>query len=304
MEKNMNLRKYKSGDCSTLAELFYNTVHTINAKDYTDAQLAVWATGNVDLSTWDKSFLEHDTIVAEENGTIVGFGVMDDKGYLDRLYVHKDYQGQGVATAILSELEKNAVAFGITDFNTHASITAKPFFEKCGYHAVRENTVFRGDVKLTNYIMVKNHLKWDILVREAEQEDYPAICELIKKELGYAQLNSTEAKKRLSLFKTDKDWVTFVAVLDHKTVGFIGVMKGLAYEIEGYYAKIMALAVSADFQRHGIGTLLLHRAEQWARNNGIRSVTLNSSFHRLGAHEFYEQNGYAKKRYSFVKTLK
>ena len=155
----MKLRKYKSGDCNTLAELFFNTVHTVNAKDYTKPQLAVWATGNIDLMTWDKSFLEHYTIIAEENGTIVGFGDMDDSGYLDRLYVHKDYQGQGVATAIVSELERNAVAIGITNFSTHGSITAKPFFEKCGYHVVRENTVFRGDVKLTNFIMAKNHVK-------------------------------------------------------------------------------------------------------------------------------------------------
>ena len=45
----MIIRKYKSLDCKYLAELFYQTVHTINANDYTKEQLDVWATGKLDL---------------------------------------------------------------------------------------------------------------------------------------------------------------------------------------------------------------------------------------------------------------
>ena len=38
--------------------------------------------------------LRHHTIVAECGNEIVGFGDIDDTGYLDRLYVHKDHQGK------------------------------------------------------------------------------------------------------------------------------------------------------------------------------------------------------------------
>ena len=80
----------------------------------------------MNLKEWDKSFQEHVTAVAVEkkNGAerIIGFGDMDSKGYLDRLYVHKDYQRQGVATAICDELER-AVKAG--KYTTHASITRK-----------------------------------------------------------------------------------------------------------------------------------------------------------------------------------
>ena len=41
----MVIRKYKPLDCEALAELFYNTVHRVNIKDYTKEQLDVWATG-------------------------------------------------------------------------------------------------------------------------------------------------------------------------------------------------------------------------------------------------------------------
>ena len=77
---------------------------------------------------------------------------MDETGYLDRLYVHKDYQGQGVASAICDELERFAAGKTIT---THASITAKPFFQHRGYRVVHKQEVIRRGVVLTNFVMKK-----------------------------------------------------------------------------------------------------------------------------------------------------
>ena len=151
----MKIRKYKTGDCAGIADLFFETVHTINAKDYTQSQLDVWADGKIDIAAWDKSFLEHNTLVAEENNIIVGFSDMDDNGYLDRLFVHNDYQGKGIATAIMAEIERLAEIHGIPALSAHVSITAKPFFEKRGYHVVSENKVIRNGAELTNFIMGK-----------------------------------------------------------------------------------------------------------------------------------------------------
>lgn len=147
----MLIREYRSSDCEELAGLFYNTVHTVNAKDYTKERLDVWATGQVDLEMWDRSLKEHFSIVAVEDDTIVGFGDMDQTGYLDRLYVHSEYQGKGIATAICDRLEA-AVQGNIV---THASITARPFFEQRGYKVVKEQQVERQGILLTNFVMMK-----------------------------------------------------------------------------------------------------------------------------------------------------
>lgn len=149
----MELRKYRPEDGTYLAELFYDTVHSVNAKDYTEEQLHVWATGTVDLEKWNASFLAHDSVVAIEEGRIVGFGDMDRDGYLDRLYVHKEYQKRGIAAAICDKLETTVCA---GRFVTHASITAKPFFEKRGYKVVKEQQVERQGIFLTNYVMEKS----------------------------------------------------------------------------------------------------------------------------------------------------
>ena len=148
----MTLRDYTKTDCAELAELFYDTVHTVNAKDYTQEQLDAWATGKVNLEAWNESFQAHHTVVAEMDGKIVGFGDMDETGYLDRLYVHKDYQRRGVATAICDALEQYSKA---SEFTTYASITARPFFEKRGYTVVREQQVERRGIWLTNFVMKK-----------------------------------------------------------------------------------------------------------------------------------------------------
>lgn len=151
----MNIRDYKPEDCKHLAQLFYDTVHSVNARDYTEEQLNVWAAGNVDLEKWNKSFLEHYSVIAVENDSIVGFGDMDQTGYLDRLYVHKDCQRQGIATAICDKLEESVHT---AKYITHASITAKPFFEKRGYKVIKEQQVERQGILLTNYVMEKQKI--------------------------------------------------------------------------------------------------------------------------------------------------
>ena len=147
----LTLRCYKPDDCHILAALFYDTVHTINRRDYTEEQVNAWADGKLNLTEWNLSFRNHNTVIAEKNGNITGFGDMDSDGYLDRLYVHKDYQHQGIATAICDVLEQN---FRGSEIITHASITAKGFFEKRGYKAIKQQQVYRHGIPLINYIMI------------------------------------------------------------------------------------------------------------------------------------------------------
>lgn len=151
----MIVRKYMPSDCEYLAELFYQTVHSVNVRDYTEEQLNVWATGKVNLADWNESLTEHFTIVVIEDDTIVGFGDIDKTGYLDRLYVHKDYQNQGIGTIICDNLEQ---AVQTDKIITHASITAKNFFVFRGYKVIKEQQVMRNGIFLTNYIMEKNKL--------------------------------------------------------------------------------------------------------------------------------------------------
>lgn len=148
----LEIKEYNPIYCKEMADLFYITVHTINSKDYTIEQRKVWATGEVDLVAWNDSFVKNYTLVAMEGEKVVGFGDISATGYLDRLYVHKDFQRRKVATALCDRLEKGVDVSRIT---THASITARPFFENRRYVVVKEQQVERKGILLTNYVMEK-----------------------------------------------------------------------------------------------------------------------------------------------------
>lgn len=145
------IREYQPLDGKELRELFYHTVHTVNAKDYTKEQLDVWAERQADLEQWNQSFQEHYSIVAVEGDVIAGFGDIDKTGYLDRLFVHADFLRKGIGTAICDRLEQKIKG----KILTHASITARPFFEERGYKVIKEQKAERSGVFLTNFVMEK-----------------------------------------------------------------------------------------------------------------------------------------------------
>ena len=108
-----------------------------------------WAPRSRNLKDWNRGFEKHISFVAIDDRTIVGFGDIEENGYLDRLFVRPDYQRMGIGTAICNKLE-GAIQGNVF---THASITAKPFFEKRGYRTVREQTAIRCGQALKNYRM-------------------------------------------------------------------------------------------------------------------------------------------------------
>ena len=144
------IRPYNVKDISALSALFFETVHAVNRRDYREEQLFAWAPHRDCLLARAEKFAAQNFLVAVEDGRVVGFGNIMDGGHLDMLYVHRDEQGKGIATALCNELER-----GHHRITTFASVTAKCFVEKRGYVAIKRQTVERGGVMLDNLIMIK-----------------------------------------------------------------------------------------------------------------------------------------------------
>ncbi len=149
------LRPYEVGDCSPMAQLFYNTVHSVNKSDYSQEQLDAWASGIIDFNAWHEKFSSSVTIIAECQGVLRGFANRAARGEIDFLYVHKDYQRQGIGSIMLRFLEMQRHGELPWAF---VSLTARPFFESRGYAVLRENRVLRKGVVLKNYLMKKSPL--------------------------------------------------------------------------------------------------------------------------------------------------
>ncbi|PEJ10102.1 GNAT family N-acetyltransferase [Bacillus wiedmannii] len=155
MLKDMIIRTFHQEDLEQVLQLFYETVHTINAKDYNVLQLQAWAPDRLERESWLQSLEKNISYVADYNGVIVGFGDYNDEHYVDRLFTHKDYQGKRIASYILQKLEKEAVNLGHGEIYTEASITAKPFFESKGFICIKEQKKQHNGQIFINYVMKK-----------------------------------------------------------------------------------------------------------------------------------------------------
>lgn len=151
----IELRIYQEGDAPLLRQLFFQTVHTINRKDYSQSQCDAWAPKEYDQKEWANNLKHNFTLVAVAQDDIVGFADMDGNGYIEHLFVHANYQGRGVASGLMKAIEVQAIEQGFAKLRAQVSVTAQPFFTKCGFFIVKkQHKKHRGEVFI-NYTMVK-----------------------------------------------------------------------------------------------------------------------------------------------------
>lgn len=141
-----------------------------------------------------------------------------------------------------------------------------------------------------------------MIYRKYDSRDIYAVRDILANDLGY-NCELEKLRSRVEEMLKRGNYQIFVACDGDKVVGFIGCVSYLAFELENEGIKIIALAVSKEYRRKGIGTELLKTAEQWAKENGIEVVLLNSGLPREDAHAFYEVQGYFKKSYGFIKRI-
>ena len=156
MKANFIIRAALQSDAVELKKLFQNTVLAINRRDYSQAEVEDWASCGDDLSNIENMIKTHYFIVAvNQQSEIVGFSSITPQGYLHSMFVHKDFQGEGIATILLNEIEQYAITNGIIRITSEVSLTARPFFEKKGYIVEEEQKRKANQLSLTNFWMAK-----------------------------------------------------------------------------------------------------------------------------------------------------
>lgn len=150
-----SLRQATLNDIAAIKDLFESTILSINSRDYSQAEVEDWAScGN--LSKLKEMINTHYfTVAVNLQSQIVGFSSITPQGYLHSMFVHKDFQGKGIATLLLEDIERHANQSGITKITSEVSLTARPFFEKQGYTVTTEQKRQANKLSLTNFWMAK-----------------------------------------------------------------------------------------------------------------------------------------------------
>lgn len=133
MVPSIYTRMFVPGDEYALATLIEQTVLRSNAADYPAEQLN-------DLVLWhrpqriaQRAPLVTIVVAATLDGTVVGT-LTRHHDRLEAFFVHPDWQGCGVGTLLLDDIEHDAVEHGITMLYLDASVTAEQFYRHRGYH--------------------------------------------------------------------------------------------------------------------------------------------------------------------------
>ncbi len=149
----MLVREMQADDADLLERVMYDAVHIGAAGAYSSEQRAAWLPAPPTGPAWRDRLFGQTCLVAEVEGVVLGFMTLSGDGLIDLAFVHPDHIGRGVAYALYQAVLEQAKAFKIPCLRTEASLMAKPFFTRQGWHVVKQQKVDCHGVQLTNFLM-------------------------------------------------------------------------------------------------------------------------------------------------------
>lgn len=143
----------------------------------------------------------------------------------------------------------------------------------------------------------------NITIREIESRDYKAVAAIWRDVLDIPSATDDITARTYERMKSDSRYHTYVAEAEGRVIGLVTAVEVIAIGYPNGYIKMNGLGVLPEFQRQGIGRMLMERVESLAKERGANAIGLASGIRRTGAHEFYERLGYSKTSYWFRKRI-
>jgi GNAT superfamily N-acetyltransferase len=142
-----------------------------------------------------------------------------------------------------------------------------------------------------------------IVLRGPRRGDLPRIGKLFS-ELGGRPLTTDATANRLRLVAEDPDQAVVVASADGEVVGVLGFRIRHNLEEVSHYGEVSLLIVAEEWRQHGIGRLLMKRAEALARKRRCVGLWLVTGFGREAeAHAFYRRLGFEENGVRMVRPF-
>jgi putative acetyltransferase len=149
------IRTSTLSDLPELQQMFVDSISTICKNDYSPHQIKAWISSIENPQRWKDKINSQYFLIAGLDNKIVGFSSLEENNYLDFLYVHRDYQRQGIANKLYTEIETEAIKRKATVLSADVSKTAKPFFEQKRFTTLSTQIKIIQGVEIINYKMAK-----------------------------------------------------------------------------------------------------------------------------------------------------
>lgn len=148
----LTIRTATSADAAALSRLITHTMRVSNAPDYDHATVERLSRRFSPTALVER-IANEQTFVGEHDGSPVATAGLH--GNLIRtMFVAPDAQGQGVGQRMLAHIEATARTNEIALLTVNASITARGFYERFGFHFVR----FKEHDEGATFVMEKSLL--------------------------------------------------------------------------------------------------------------------------------------------------
>lgn len=149
------IRDYKEGDAVAMADVYQRAVRAIGSKDYSPAQVDVWAGQGPTAERFATRMADGRRcwVAVDDADRVIAFVDLEADGHIDFLYADPDVAGRGAAGALVDTLEAAAAADGMTRLYVEASEAARRFFLKRGYAVVERRDFEVAGVAIHNYAM-------------------------------------------------------------------------------------------------------------------------------------------------------
>ncbi|HJR78952.1 MAG TPA: GNAT family N-acetyltransferase [Anaerolineales bacterium] len=140
-------------------------------------------------------------------------------------------------------------------------------------------------------------MKTALTVVDYIPEFQPSIHTILMK-IGWAEQYIVAMEQNATLYSKDKEnYGVYAALSGERVVGFLYVQ----YYAWNQLCQIQGLAVDPEFQRQGIASALVARAEDFAKTKRARGIYVDTPTLNSGGRKFYEaveyQFGYIMPRY-------
>ena len=133
--KPLTIRRARQEDKDAIWRVHIDAIRGLCASHYEEEVIDVWV-GRTRPEKYEESIDNCLFLVAEDEGGIVGFGVLNrERAEIGGLYVSSAVAGRGVGRRLLRMLEDDAVEAGLRRLELYASLNAVRFYESAGYVA-------------------------------------------------------------------------------------------------------------------------------------------------------------------------